>query len=122
VVNGVFASGRPLCRPPRSAPGFSELCPGSVVARLGRPRPGDASWKEPDSDLCEPRRRAGQGIRVQLPLTELANAPVSALSGVSEADAEALQRAFNIKTVADLAGNKYIRAAQAIVELSQISK
>ncbi|GAB1645706.1 hypothetical protein [Krasilnikovia sp. MM14-A1259] len=55
-------------------------------------------------------------------LAELANAPVAALSGVSEADAEALQKAFNIKTVADLAGNKYIRAAQAIVELSQISK
>ena len=55
-------------------------------------------------------------------LTELVNAPVAALSGVSEADAEALQRAFNIKTVADLAENKYVRAAQAIVELSKVSK
>jgi hypothetical protein len=55
-------------------------------------------------------------------LTDLANAPVDALAGVSAADAEALKKAFNIKTVGDLATNKYIRAAQAIVELSQISK
>jgi hypothetical protein len=55
-------------------------------------------------------------------LADLAAAPVAALSGVSEADGEALQKAFNIKTVADLAGNKYVRAAQAIVELGRISK
>jgi len=55
-------------------------------------------------------------------LADLAAAPVSALSGVSEADGEALQQAFNIKTIGDLAGHKYVRAAQAIVELSQISK
>ena len=55
-------------------------------------------------------------------LSDLAGAPVSALAGVSEADAEALQKAFNIKTVADLAGNKYVRAAQAITELSRIGK
>ncbi|WP_433292632.1 hypothetical protein ACQP2F_28515 [Actinoplanes sp. CA-030573] len=56
------------------------------------------------------------------PLTELADAPVSALSGVSDADAEALQKAFNIKTIGDLAGNKYVRAAQAIAELGRIAK
>jgi hypothetical protein len=55
-------------------------------------------------------------------LADLATAPVSALAGVSDADGEALKKAFNVKTVGDLAGNKYIRAAQAIVELSQISK
>ncbi|GAA2487444.1 hypothetical protein GCM10010435_57680 [Winogradskya consettensis] len=56
------------------------------------------------------------------PLAELVNAPVTALAGVSDADGEALQKAFNIKTVGDLAGNKYIKAAQAIAELSRISK
>ncbi len=55
-------------------------------------------------------------------LADVAAAPVSALAGVSEADAEALKKAFNIKTVADLAGNKYVLAAQAIVDLSKISK
>ncbi|GAA1845881.1 hypothetical protein [Asanoa iriomotensis] len=56
------------------------------------------------------------------PLAELADSPVSALAGVSEADAEALQKAFNIKTVADLAGNKYVKAAQAITELARVAK
>ncbi|MEV4638023.1 hypothetical protein AB0J80_11780 [Actinoplanes sp. NPDC049548] len=55
-------------------------------------------------------------------LAELADAPVSALSGVSEADGEALQKAFNIKTIGDLAGNKYVRAAQAIAELGRLAK
>ncbi|MDY7088385.1 MAG: hypothetical protein SYR96_25175 [Actinomycetota bacterium] len=55
-------------------------------------------------------------------LAELADAPVSALAGVSDADAEALQKAFNIKTVADLAGNKYVLAAQAVISLGKIAK
>jgi predicted metalloprotease with PDZ domain len=55
-------------------------------------------------------------------LAELVDAPVSALAGVSEADGEALQKAFNIKTIGDLAGNKYFRAATAIVEIAGIAK
>lgn len=55
-------------------------------------------------------------------LAELAEAPVSALSGVSEADGEALQKAFSIKTIGDLADSKYIKAAQAIAELARIAK
>lgn len=55
-------------------------------------------------------------------LTELVNAPVSALAGVSDADAEALKKAFNIKTIGDLAGNKYVRAANAIAEIAGIAK
>jgi predicted metalloprotease with PDZ domain len=54
-------------------------------------------------------------------LAELVDAPVSALAGVSEADAEALQKAFNIKTIGDLAGNTYFRAATAIVEIAGIA-
>ena len=50
-------------------------------------------------------------------LTELLDAPVDALSGVSEGDAEKLSAAFNIKTVRDLGTNKYFKLAQAIVEL-----
>ena len=49
---------------------------------------------------------------------ELADAPVSALSGVSDGDAELLLKAFNIKTVRDLGTNKYFRWAQAIVALA----
>ena len=49
---------------------------------------------------------------------DLAEAPISALQGVSEADAVALKTALGIKTIRDLATNKYIRWAQAIVNLS----
>ncbi len=49
---------------------------------------------------------------------DLAQAPVDALQGVSAADATALQQALGIKTVADLANNKFVKWAQAIVALS----
>lgn len=51
-------------------------------------------------------------------LQEILDAPVAALAGVSDSDAEALKGAFNIKTVADLAKNKYFQAAVALHELS----
>ena len=51
-----------------------------------------------------------------LPLAEVADAPVDALHGVSAADAQKLEAAFGIKTVRDLATNKYFLAAQAIVD------
>ena len=47
-------------------------------------------------------------------ILELVKAPVSAISGVSEADAEALKKAFGIETVEDLADNKFVTVAQAI--------
>ncbi len=49
---------------------------------------------------------------------ELADAPVEALQGVSAGDAEALRKAFNIKTIRDLAESKFVRTAQAIVMLA----
>jgi hypothetical protein len=51
-------------------------------------------------------------------LTELLDAPVAALAGVSEGDAKLLGEAFNIKTVGDLGRNKHFRTAAAIVDLS----
>ena len=52
-------------------------------------------------------------------LAEVVNAPVSALSGVSEGDAKLLAEAFNIKTVGDLGRNKFFRAAAALVDLAE---
>ena len=49
---------------------------------------------------------------------DIAAAPVSALSGVTEGDAELLLKAFNIKTVRDLGTNKYFRWAQGIAALA----
>ncbi len=58
----------------------------------------------------------------QSDLQELINAPVSALAGVSDGDAELLGRAFSIKTVGDLGTNKYFRWAQALAVLAESSK
>ena len=49
---------------------------------------------------------------------ELAEAPVDAIQGLSEGDAQKLQEAFNVKSVRDLAENKFVRIAQAVVALS----
>ncbi len=51
-------------------------------------------------------------------VAELAGAPVAALQGVSDADAEKLKSAFGIKTVRDLGTNKYFLWAQAIAKLA----
>lgn len=56
-----------------------------------------------------------------LPLKELRDAPVSAMSGVSEADATDLEKAFGIKTVGNFATNKYVLLAQAINAFSRYS-
>ena len=47
----------------------------------------------------------------------LADAPVAAL-GLSSSGADALEQALDVKTVRDLADNKYVRRAQAIVNLA----
>jgi len=52
-------------------------------------------------------------------LTEILASPVSALAGVTDEDAAALQKAFRIKTVGDLGKNKYFLAAQAMLQLTK---
>ena len=54
-----------------------------------------------------------------LDLFELVEAPVAAISGVSESDGEKLLKAFNIKTVGDFAEHKYISLAQAVTDFSE---
>lgn len=51
-------------------------------------------------------------------IAELADAPVSALQGVSDADAEQLKSAFGITTVRGLGTNKFFLWAQAIAKLA----
>ncbi|GAC1441570.1 MAG: hypothetical protein NVSMB55_09740 [Mycobacteriales bacterium] len=51
-------------------------------------------------------------------LADILAAPVSAIAGVSDGDAELLGKAFGIKTVADLGKNKYFTFAKALLELS----
>jgi hypothetical protein len=54
----------------------------------------------------------------QKEFAEIAELPIDALQGVSAADAEAIQKAFGVKTIRQLAENKFIRAAQAITLLA----
>jgi hypothetical protein len=54
----------------------------------------------------------------QKEFAELAELSIDALQGVSVADAEALQKAFGVKTIRQLAEHKFIKAAQAITLLA----
>jgi hypothetical protein len=54
-------------------------------------------------------------------LTDLVDAPVSALSGVSEEEAAGLELAFGIKTIGDLATNPFVQAAVAISEMAKVA-
>ena len=54
----------------------------------------------------------------QKQFSELAELPIDALQEVSKADAEAIQQAFGIKTIRQLAEHKFVRAAQAITLLA----
>ena len=54
----------------------------------------------------------------QKEFSELAELPIDALQGVSASDAEAIQKAFGVKTIRQLAEHKFIRAAQAITLLA----
>jgi hypothetical protein len=53
--------------------------------------------------------------------SEVAEAPVYAIAGVSEKDGEDLYKAFNIKTIQDLANNQYIWVAQGICSFSRVT-
>jgi len=55
----------------------------------------------------------------QQTFAELVKAPVAALQGVSEADGESLAKALGIKTIGDLATNKFVLWAQAINTLAR---
>ena len=55
----------------------------------------------------------------QQEFAQLADAPVAALQGISDAGAEQLNAVLGVKTVRDLATNKYVLWAQAITNLSK---
>lgn len=58
----------------------------------------------------------------QMSFEQLVDAPVDALQGVSKGDAELLEKAFHIRTIGDLAENKYFRWAQAIHHMAHTKK
>lgn len=56
------------------------------------------------------------------PFRALVEAPVSALAGVSETNAKNLEKAFGIRTIGDMAGNKFFHWASAIAVLSEVEE
>ncbi|MDQ2587908.1 hypothetical protein [Saccharothrix yanglingensis] len=69
-------------------------------------------------DLAKQLDKAYEGLTV----AEVLDAPIAALAGVSEGDAEKLAAAFNIKTVRDLGTSKYFKLAATPVDLDQVAK
>jgi len=53
---------------------------------------------------------------------QLKDQPVDAISGISKGDAALLKRAFDIKTIADLAENKYLLVAQIILTMASLER
>jgi len=104
----------------------------SAVGRgLGRSGPWPVSGGG-DAGLTDAIDGEGAGVAISADLSkildeayegssldELLAAPVSALAGVSDGDAELLAQAFNIKTVQDLGKNKYFHAAAALTALGE---
>ena len=56
------------------------------------------------------------------PFKELAEAPPSALAGVSEKDAELLAQALGIRTIRDMANSKFFKWARAIVIAADVEE
>ena len=54
-------------------------------------------------------------------ILELVQAPLAAISGVSEADAADLKKAFDISSVEDLAANQNVLLAQALTTFASYS-
>jgi len=64
-------------------------------------------------DTVVDKEYLGQSFRA------LADAPTSALRGISAKDAKALAQAFNVHTVRDLANLEFVKWAQAIATLAE---
>jgi hypothetical protein len=58
----------------------------------------------------------------QKEFSELADAPIDAIAGITPADANALKQALNIETIRDLAENRFVLTAQAVMAFSRASK
>ena len=57
----------------------------------------------------------------QQEFSQLADAPIDALLGLSESDAKALKDALNVTTVRELAENKFVRVAQEVISMSSVA-
>lgn len=58
----------------------------------------------------------------QMPLRDLVKESPAAFQGLTDKRAELLKEALGVKTIADLAGNKFVLWAQALVTLAEHEK
>jgi hypothetical protein len=56
------------------------------------------------------------------PVKEIIQMSPAVLQGMSEADAEALQRALGVKTIEQLANHKLVLMAQALVNVARFER
>jgi len=95
------------------------LCnPGQVPG--GRRRSHDANTLEDPVTVPADLAKLLDKAYEDKTLTEVLAAPVSALAGVSDGDADHLKQAFNIKSVADLGKSKAFAAAHALAALAEL--
>jgi len=59
---------------------------------------------------------------LNMSFTELLNAPVSALEGISEKQAELLYEALHIKTIDDYANLQSVKVARSIMTLAKLEE
>jgi nucleotidyltransferase/DNA polymerase involved in DNA repair len=52
-------------------------------------------------------------------IAELPDAPIDALRGLGKAGSDTLRKAIGVKTIRDLADNRFVLAAQEIVRLAE---
>jgi hypothetical protein len=75
--------------------------------------------KEDDMAVASDLAKALDKAYEDKSLTEILDASPAALAGVTDADAEALATAFNIKTVRQLGSNKFFALAAALVVIEK---
>jgi hypothetical protein len=84
--------------------------PPTLPGGTGLPPPPPPSQPPDDLSALVDKAWAGKSAG------ELADAPLSALKGISPTKADALTAALGVKTIGELAANKYLIAAQTIAQ------
>ena len=88
-------------------------------SRLRERAEGVVTLADSEKDAAvAPRRSAGK--KRASTLADIADGPVERLEGVTRRQANALEEALHIKTVRDLADNRFLRVARAIVTLAEL--
>jgi hypothetical protein len=92
-----------------------------VASKLLERAEGVVTLADAGQDAPVTRKPAASSSRADS-LSEVADGPVDRLQDVTRRQAEVLEEAFRIRTVRDLAENRYFRVARAIVTLAELKE